>query len=242
MFHSNYKAKKPNNSGYVPYTAEENAVWHDLYARQIKIVQNRACKEYLAGLEILNLPQKRIPQLFEMDAALEKATGWQVEPVDALIPQNQFFSLLADRKFPAATFIRRREDFDYIKEPDIFHEFFGHCPMLTLPAYANFMQKFGALAKNREDAVQTLLGRLYWFTVEFGLIETTDGLRIYGGGILSSPNETVYALESPIPERVFLDPKVALNTDFRIDIEQTKYFIIKNFEELYHLVDESLID
>lgn len=237
MFHSDYVAKKPDSYGHVPYTAEEDSVWHDLYARQILVVQNRACKEYLQGLEILTMPHDRIPQLDEMNAALVKASGWHVAPVNALIPQQEFFSLLAARKFPAATFIRSRNDFDYIKEPDIFHEFFGHCPMLTHPTYADFMQKFGALAIKKSAAEQIRLARLYWYTVEFGLIETTAGLQIYGGGILSSPEETIYALESQVPKRIALNLETALTTDFRIDIKQPLYFIIHSFEQLYHLID-----
>ncbi len=242
MFQSNYTAKQPDNTGYVHYTHEENAIWKDLYARQIKIIEGRACKEFLQGLKILNLPHQRIPQLFEINHALEHTTGWRVEPVPALIPYHQFFNLLAACKFPAATFIRRRDDFNYIKEPDIFHEFFGHCPMLTLPIYANFMRKFGELAKGQSEPVQIQLARLYWFTVEFGLIETPEGLRIYGGGILSSPEETVYALESPLPTRIPLDPKIAFSTDFRIDIKQLTYFIIKDYAELYQMVNPSLFN
>ena len=170
------------------------------------------------------------------------ATGWQVEAVPALIPYSHFFSLLADKKFPAATFIRRREQLNYITEPDIFHEYFGHCPMITYQPFANFMQKFGMLGKQCEEAQQNLLARLYWFTVEFGLIKTGQGLKIYGGGILSSPEETVYALESDIPKRIKMTAKAVLATDFRIDVKQPQYFVIDNYEELYSLLDSSLIE
>lgn len=236
MFHSNYFAKTPDQSGHVNFSAEENAVWKDLYAAQINIVQERACDEYLQGLKILNLPHDCVPQLEEVNKALENATGWHVAPVAALIPQSQFFELLAQQKFPAATFIRKREDFKYIKEPDIFHEFFGHCPMITLPAYAKFMQKFGEIGVNASELEQIRLARLYWYTVEFGLIATPKGLRIYGGGILSSPEETVYALESPIPKRISFDRDLALNTDFRIDTKQPLYFVINDYSELYQIV------
>lgn len=237
MFESHYQAKTPNKLGFVQYTKEENAIWHDLYVDQIQIVQGRACDEFLLGLKTLNLPHDHIPQLQEINEALEKASGWHVQPVPALIPYSQFFGLLAQCKFPAATFIRRREEFKYIKEPDIFHEFFGHCPMITVPEFANFMQRFGEIAMHATEQEQIRLARLYWFTVEFGLIETKAGLRIYGGGILSSPEETVYALESPIPQRTPLDVNIALNTDFKIDIKQTHYFVIKDYSELYQTLD-----
>lgn len=237
MFKSHYHAKTPTNGGFVHYTNSENAIWHDLYEQQIGIVQNRACDEFLQGLKTLHLSRDHIPQLHEMNEVLEQATGWHVRPVPALIPYSEFFGLLADCKFPAATFIRKRKDFKYIKEPDIFHEFFGHCPMITFPEFANFMQRFGEIAMHRSEEEQARLARLYWFTVEFGLIETEKGLRIYGGGILSSPEETVYALESPIPKRCALDVNTVLNTDFRIDIKQTQYFVIKDYSELYHVLD-----
>lgn len=239
---TNYVAKKPDANGIVHYTAEENQVWHDLIVRQLEIIKNRACDEYIEGVRLLNFSQDRIPQIHEVNAVLQKTTGWMVHPVSALISFDRFFDLLANRKFPAATFIRTREDFDYIQEPDIFHEFFGHCPMLTEPVYADFMQKYGelGLAANHKDRV--MLARLYWFTVEFGLINTPQGLRIYGGGILSSKSETVYAVESPVPQRnplgIGLD---ALRTSYRIDILQPIYYVINNYKELYDLVDKDLI-
>ncbi|CAN5436974.1 phenylalanine 4-monooxygenase [soil metagenome] len=239
---TNYIAKKPDANGIVHYTAEENHVWHDLIVRQLEIIKNRACAEYLEGVRLLNFSQDRIPQLHEVNAVLHKATGWMVHPVAALISFDRFFDLLANRKFPAATFIRTREDFDYIQEPDIFHEFFGHCPMLTEPVYADFMQKYGeiGLAANQKDRV--MLARLYWFTVEFGLINTAQGLRIYGGGILSSKTETIYAVESSVPQRDPLGIGLeALRTSYRIDILQPIYYVINNYKELYDLVDKDLI-
>lgn len=242
MFQSNYIAKVPDAQGYVDYTGGENKIWQNLYARQIEIVQSRACDEYLNGLKILAMPQNRIPQLAEMNKKLMAATGWQVEAVPALIPHSQFFNLLAHKKFPAATFIRRREQFDYITEPDIFHEFFGHCPMLTYFPFAKFMQKFGELGIQGEEPQQNLLARLYWFTVEFGLIQTRQGLKIYGGGILSSPEETIYALESNIPKRLKMNIETVLATDFRIDVKQPHYFVIDSFDELYSILNGSLVN
>src|SRR3989344_5249523 len=191
-----YIAKKPDEKGIVHFTEEENNTWHRLIKRQKKGIQNRACDEFIEGLAILDMPSDRIPQCHEMTQKLKKATGWAVEPVAEIIPLDTFFDLLANKKFPAATFIRRPEDLDYLQEHDIFHEYFGHCPMLTHSHYADFMEWYGKMAKQADRKIQSLLGRLFWFTIEFGLINTLQGIRIYGGGILSSYEETIYALES----------------------------------------------
>lgn len=241
LYETSYVAKIPNAQGYVEYTDSENLVWRDLYVRQIEIVNNRACDEFMQGIELLKMTPERIPQVPELNKALNKATGWGVHPVAALIGFEEFFQLLANRKFPAATFIRTREDFDYIKEPDIFHEFFGHCPLLTVPMYADFMQKYGEIGLAASPKDRVALARLYWFTVEFGLVQTAEGMRIYGGGILSSKSETVYALESDVPKRVPFIPLEALRTPYRIDIMQPVYFVIQNYKQLYDLVQTDLI-
>lgn len=238
---SKYQAKYPDENGIIHYTAEENQTWHDLITRQEVIIQGRACAEFLEGLKLLNMPRDRIPQLHEMDAALSKATGWTVHPVAALISTDEFFTLLANRQFPAASFIRRREELDYLEEPDIFHEFFGHCPLLTNPTYADFMQRYGEIALSATPEDRLLLGRLYWFTVEFGLIQTPTGPVCYGGGILSSKNETIYAVESPIPERrPFAGGLDALRTLYRIDRMQRVYYVIGRFEEIYEVIDNDI--
>ncbi len=172
---TSYVAKPVDAFGNAAYTAEENQVWHDLITRQLPIVQNRGCDEYLEGLKLMNLSHDRIPQCPEVSKVLRETTGWSLEPVPALIPDAQFFGLLSERKFPAATFIRRREELDYLQEPDIFHEIFGHCPMLTNKALAEFSHAYGVLSlkANKED--REMLARLYWFTVEFGLIQTKQG-------------------------------------------------------------------
>ncbi len=235
---TNYVSKQPDNNGVVSYTDEENKVWHDLYDRQIDVIKGRACDEYIQGIDILQMSHDRIPQIPELNAAMNKATGWSVHPVAALIGFEEFFNLLANRHFPAATFIRTREDFDYIKEPDIFHEFFGHCPLLTEPVYADFMCEYGKIGVKANPKQRKLLARLYWFTVEFGLMHTDQGLRIYGGGILSSKNETIYALESDVPIRKPFDPMEALRTPYRIDIMQPIYFIIESYQQLYELAHD----
>lgn len=238
---SSYVSKPVDAQGYASYTPEENEVWLQLYKRQHAIIQGRACDEYLAGLEQLQLPEDRVPQCPEVSKVLKAATGWALEPVPALISFDRFFALLAERRFPAATFIRRKEELDYLKEPDIFHEIFGHCPMLTNPAAAEFTHTYGKLGLKATPEERVLLARLFWFTVEFGLINTPAGLRAYGGGILSSLSETVYCVESKTPERRPFDPLAALKTAYRIDVIQPIYYVLDNFEQLYQLVNMDLM-
>ncbi len=239
-FQSKYVSKKPDANGYIQYTAEENLVWKTLYERQIAVVQGRACDEYLIGLEKLALDNKAIPQLPEVNQRLHQLTGWSIEPVAALISAEDFFTLLANRRFPAATFIRFMEELNYVKEPDIFHELFGHCPMLTEPVFADFTQEYAKFVLKCDKKDWPLLQRMFWFTVEFGLILTPKGLRIYGGGILSSIGETTYSVESNLPQRQLFNPLVALRTPYRIDEMQSVYFVIQNYQELYHFTTSNL--
>lgn len=236
---SKYVAKQPDANGQIAYTATENKTWQTLFERQVEIIKNRACDEFIAGIDRLNMRHDKIPQCPEMNAALTQATGWCVEPVAALIPVDYFFTLLANRQFPAATFIRIPEELDYLEEPDIFHEFFGHCPLITDQVYADFMHKFGVVALRANEIQREYLARLYWFTVEFGLMKTPLGFRDYGGGILSSKEETISAIESDIPERRPLaDCMQALRTPYRTDIVQPIYYTIESFDELYQLLDD----
>ena len=239
MEHENkYVAKKPDANGVIHYTTEEDKVWQTLIERQIGIVENRACTEFIQGLNVLNMPRNHIPQCSYMNQILGATTGWSVEPVSALIPVDYFFTLLANRQFPAASFIRTPEELDYLQEPDIFHEFFGHCPILTNKTYADFMQKFGEVALRANEIQREYLARLYWFTVEFGILKTKTGFVNYGGGILSSMEETIYAIESDIPERRPMgDALDLLRTPYRIDIKQPIYYYINEIAELYHLLD-----
>jgi phenylalanine-4-hydroxylase len=230
-----YVSKEPDQNGLIDWTDEENGIWHDLITRQLGCVEGMACDEYLHGLELLNLPTDRIPQLEELNTVLRDTTGWEVHPVPALIGFGEFFRLLADQKFPVATFIRSREEFDYLQEPDIFHEIFGHCAMLTNPAFAEFTHTYGKLGHVAEKKDRVWLARLYWFTVEFGLVNTADGLRVYGGGIMSSPGELQYAIHSDIPERKPLVPVDVLRTPYRIDIMQPIYFVINEINGLYDI-------
>ncbi len=238
---SQYLAREPDNNGLVNYSIEENQTWEFLYHRQMDIIHGKACDEYIKGLEILSLSENKVPQLPDVNRALRKATGWEVAAVPALIPFGKFFELLANKQFPAATFIRRKEDIDYLQEPDIFHEIYGHCPLLTDPVFAHFVHNYGKIGLHASKQERVYLARIFWFTVEFGLIQQANGLRIYGAGILSSKGETVYSLESNKPERKPFDLMTALRTPYRIDIYQTIYFIIKQFEDIYHAMDSSII-
>ena len=238
---SRYAAKVPDEQGIIPYTDDEHAVWADLYARQIEIIQGRVCREFLDGLDILSLPSDHIPQPSEVSRVLRARSGWEVAPVPALINFDRFFELLSQKKFPAASFIRSREDMDYLQEPDIFHEIFGHATMLTNPAFADFTEAYGKAGMKASKAERVFLARLYWFTVEFGLLQTADGVRICGGGIASSPGETEYALYSPEPLRRPFDPLDALRTPYRIDIYQPVYYILDRMEDLFQLAREDLL-
>lgn len=235
-FSSRYTAHKPDNQGFVRYSEEENRVWRILFERQMQLIPGRAAEAYIKGLDALELCAAAIPQLPDITKKLKQLTDWEVVPVAALISAREFFELLAQRKFPAATFIRVAEQLDYVTEPDIFHELFGHCPLLTNPVYARFLEDYAKKVLTFPETDWPLLQRLFWFTVEFGLIRNEEGLRIYGGGILSSIQETVYSVESDIPLRVLFDPVVALRTPYRIDEPQTVYFVIDNYETLYNCV------
>ncbi|TKB46847.1 phenylalanine 4-monooxygenase [Ferrimonas sediminicola] len=237
---TSYTARQPDETGFIHYSDEEHRIWGELLARQLTWIPGRACDQFLEGLEKLNLPADRIPQLVEVDRVLEQATGWRTAQVPALISFQHFFELLAQKRFPVATFIRRREEFDYLQEPDIFHEIFGHCPLLTNPAFAHFTHTYGKLGLAASPKERVFLARLYWFTVEFGLVNTEQGLRIYGGGILSSPGETRYAL-SDEPERVAMSVVDALRTPYRIDIMQPIYYVLSNLDDLFDIAELDLM-
>ncbi|HAT8178876.1 TPA: phenylalanine 4-monooxygenase [Legionella pneumophila] len=235
-FRSRYVAHVPDAQGLVDYSAQENRIWNILFERQLKLLPGRACDEFLSGLQTLGLNSWTIPQLPEVSQRLKAKTGWQVAPVAALISAREFFELLAKKYFPAATFIRSEEELDYVQEPDIFHELFGHCPMLTDSVYAEFVHDYACKVLTFPEQDWALLQRMFWFTVEFGLIKTPKGLRAYGGGILSSTSETVYCVESDIPVRILFDPVVAFRMPYRIDQLQPVYFVIDSYQNLYDFV------
>ncbi|MHA6317962.1 phenylalanine 4-monooxygenase [Altererythrobacter sp. CAU 1778] len=226
------------------YDSEDDAIWNDLFARQMDVLPGRAASSFLAGLEKLDLGQGGVPEFARLSEELGKLTGWSVVPVPMLIPDHVFFWHLANRRFPAGNFIRTRETFDYIQEPDVFHDVFGHVPMLTDPVYADYMQEYGkagwkAMRYNRLKA----LGALYWYTVEFGLImEGGKDLRAYGAGILSGPTEAVFAVEAQSPNRIMLNVDRVMRTDYVISDLQPTYFVIESFEDLYRQTVERDFD
>ena len=216
------------------YSQEHHAIWRLLFARQAQILRNRAAPEFLAGLSGLGIAADGIPHFERLSDILERATGWRIVAVPGLVPTEVFFEHLANRRFPATNFIRRRDQLDYLEEPDVFHDIYGHVPLLFNPVFADYMQAYGkgGLKALRLDAL-VHIARLYWFTVEFGLIRTAEGLRIYGAGIVSSKGESVYALESDRPQRIAFDLMRIMRTDYRIDDYQELYFVIDNYEQLF---------
>ncbi|WED42209.1 phenylalanine 4-monooxygenase [Legionella cardiaca] len=240
-FVSRYVSHQPDAQGMINYSDEEHRIWQLLYERQMKIIPGRACDEFVHGLSSLGLSPSGIPQLPDVSRHLKALTGWEVAPVAALISAREFFQLLAERRFPAATFIRCEEEIDYVQEPDIFHEIFGHCPMLTDPVYADFVCNYARRVLSLPEEEWPLLQRLFWFTVEFGLIKTSKGLRAYGGGILSSISETPYSVESDVAMRVLFDPVVAFRMPYRIDMLQPVYFVIDDYQMLYDFVEADIV-
>jgi phenylalanine-4-hydroxylase len=217
------------------YIAAEHGMWRTLFEHQARVLPGRACSEFLEGLTSLNLVSDRIPEFERLSDDLQKLTGWRVVAVPSLVPDDVFFDHLANRRFPAGQFIRRPDQIDYIEEPDVFHDVFGHVPMLAHPVFADYMQAYGKggqRALNEFGALRNL-ARLYWYTVEFGLIAKPDGLRIYGSGIVSSRAESIYAVESPSPNRIGFDLERVMRTEYRIDDFQESYFVIPSFDELF---------
>ncbi|RSV42318.1 phenylalanine 4-monooxygenase [Sphingomonas sp. ABOLE] len=218
---------------WAAYTAEEHATWDRLFARQAKLLPGRASSAYLKGLEALRLSESGIPNFEELSERLMKLTGWQVVAVPGLVPDDVFFDHMANRRFVAGNFIRRSDQLDYIQEPDVFHDVFGHVPMLADPVFADYLEAYGRGGMRAlELGALKQLGRLYWYTVEFGLVEEAEGLRIYGSGIVSSSAESVFALESDSPNRIRFDMQRVMRTDYRIDDFQQNYFVIPSFEAL----------
>ena len=226
------------------YSSDDDAIWNDLFARQMDILPGRAASAFMAGLQKLNLNRGGVPEFGKLSEDLGALTGWSVVPVPMLIPDHVFFWHLANRRFPAGNFIRTRETFDYIQEPDVFHDVFGHVPMLTDPVFADYMQEYGkagwkAMRYNRLKA----LGALYWYTVEFGLIEEApDVVRAYGAGILSGPTEAVFSVEAESPNRIMLNVDRVMRTDYVIDDLQPTYFVIESLDDLYRQTVERDFD
>ena len=215
------------------YTADEHALWRRLYQRQAKLLPGRAADVYIDSLAKLQA-EDGIPRFDRVSESLQAATGWRLVAVPGLVPDKTFFEHLAARRFPVTVWLRKPEEFDYIVEPDIFHDFFGHVPLLFNPVFADHLQEYGKGGlKAMPLGGLPFLARLYWYTIEFGLMETAQGLRAYGAGILSSGGEIEYCLTSPKPRRVAFDVERVMRTLYRIDDYQDTYFVIRDFEQLF---------
>jgi len=217
------------------YSEAEHAIWAQLYARQIELVERFAAPEFLHGVRSLGASASHIPRFDDANRVLAETTGWRIVAVPGLIPEQNFFDHLAHRRFPVTVWIRRQDELDYLVEPDVFHDFFGHVPLLTIPTFARFMQAYGEAGPKALaiPGALSMLSRLYWYMVEFGLISTRAGLRVYGAGILSSKGETVYAIESPVPQHLRFDLIRVMRTEYRIDAYQQSYFVLESFEQLF---------
>jgi len=238
---SAYAAKQPDETGHIAYSADDDAVWRDLYAQQLPNVHEFCASAYLDGLARLGLPQTRVPQCGEVSEALRPLTGWEVVPVPAVIAFKRFFGMLAGRQYPAASFIRSRADFDYIKEPDIFHEIFGHTPLLSDPRFAAFSQQIGKAGVQADAKDHVWLIRLYWFTIEFGLCHEAGVIKALGAGLASSPTELPHSLTNETAVRRPFDVIDILRTPYRIDIHQPVYFVLDQLDDLLKAADRDLL-
>jgi phenylalanine-4-hydroxylase len=221
------------DQGWDHYTAAEHATWRTLFERQTRLLPGRACDEFVQGMQALPIGPERIPDFRALSEVLLQRTGWQVVAVPGLVPDEVFFEHLANRRFPAGNFIRRPEQLDYLEEPDVFHDVFGHVPMLMNPAIADFIQAYGqgGLRAQRLGHLQHL-ARLYWYTIEFGLLQQRGELRLYGAGIASSYAETCFCLDDASPNRIALTLERVMRTHYRIDDFQETYFVIRDLDAL----------
>jgi len=224
--------------GWERYTQSEHRVWKTLFRRQCSLLPGRACDEFLRGVEGLAITDEAIPDFRRLSEILMRRTGWQIVAVPGLVPDEVFFEHLANRRFPAGNFIRKPDELDYIEEPDVFHDLFGHVPMLMNEALAGYLQAYGVggLRAKRLGALPNL-ARVYWFTVEFGLVAQKEGLRFYGSGIASSFAESRFSLDDPSPNRLGFDLARVMRTRYRIDDFQETYFVIDRFDDLLALAE-----
>ncbi len=222
------------------YTTQDHATWDTLFARQSAMLPGRASEAFLRGIDVLKLSKPGIPDFAELSERLTAATRWRLVAVPGLVPDDVFFDHLANRTFVAGNFIRRPDQLDYLQEPDVFHDVFGHVPMLADPVFADYMVAYGQ-GGQRAGSLGALkrLARLYWYTVEFGLVEEAGGLRIYGSGIVSSHGESIFALDDASPNRIGFDLKRVMRTDYRIDDYQQTYFVIPSFDDLLRITVET---
>jgi len=231
------------DQNYNNYTIQCHTTWKQLYKQQASILVDRAAPEFLDALNDLEIESEIIPNFEKLSDRLEQRTGWRIVAVPGLIPDDVFFYHLSNKRFPVTNWIRPPEKFEYIQEPDVFHDIYGHVPLLANPFFSNFLQLYGekGLRANSKENLH-YLARLYWYTVEFGLIQTSDGLRIYGSGIASSPGESVYCLESPIPNRIKFKLDRIMLTNYIINTYQSVYFVIDSYEQLFDEVNSKLSD
>jgi phenylalanine-4-hydroxylase len=228
---------------YDSYTADEHAIWRTLFERQSGLLHDYAAPEFMAGLRLLGVDAHSIPVLAEASERLQRLTGFEVIGVPGLIPEADFFAHLSERRFPVTVWMRRRDELDYLVEPDLFHDFFGHLPMLAHTVFANFIQAYGKIGAHAQSpAALKMLARLYWYTVEFGMVATPRGLRAYGAGILSSSGETVYAAKATGPARIGFDLQRVLRTNYLIDAYQKTYFVLDDIEQLFDSVLDADFD
>ncbi|EGI77949.1 phenylalanine 4-monooxygenase [Hylemonella gracilis] len=226
------------DQGWQHYTAQEHAVWATLFERQSRLLPGRACDEFLRGMGDLPFRADRIPDFEQMSQVLRRRTGWEVVAVPGLVPDEVFFEHLAHRRFPAGQFIRKPHELDYLEEPDVFHDVFGHVPMLMNPVIADYIQAYGEGGLRAQRlGVLDKLARVYWYTVEFGLVQQSDGLRIYGAGIVSSYTETCFSVEDASPNRLWFDLARVMRTRYRIDDFQESYFVLPHLNELLGLAN-----
>jgi phenylalanine-4-hydroxylase len=222
------------------FSAADHAMWDHLFARQSAMLPGRAAEAFLRGIDVLRLEKPGIPDYAELNARLMAATGWQVVAVPGLVPDDVFFDHLANRRFPAGNFIRTPDQIDYLQEPDVFHDVFGHVPMLADPVFADYMVAYGKGGlRSLSFGALHKLARLYWYTVEFGLIREGGGLRIYGAGIVSSYGESHFALDDASPNRIGFDLERVMRTHYRIDDYQQNYFVIPSLAELLRVTVET---
>ncbi len=229
-----YQLKQNLTQVYENYTHEDQAVWKILFERQLNLLKDIGAPEFLHALEKIGFFPDKIPDFRETNAVLNNTTGWTLEVVEGIISESDFFELLSQKRFPATTWLRKMSELDYLPEPDMFHDVFGHVPLLIDKQFSDFFEAFGKLGvkhKNDPQIVQ-MLGRIYWFTIEFGLMQSTNGLKIYGAGILSSNGESKYAISAQ-PAHLPFDAKVIMHTAFENDKIQETYFVIDSFEQLY---------
>jgi phenylalanine-4-hydroxylase len=224
------------DQGWSSYTAAEHATWRTLFERQTQMLPGRACDEFVQGMHDLPIGADEIPDFRQLSDVLMPRTGWQVVAVPGLVPDDVFFEHLANRRFPAGQFIRKPHELDYLEEPDVFHDVFGHVPMLMNPAIADYIQAYGVGGLRAQKLGKLAhLARVYWYTVEFGLVKQADGLRIYGAGIASSHSESIFALDDASPNRIAFDLARVMQTDYRIDDFQETYFVINSLDDLLDL-------